>query len=106
MPVKKAEYMPYELEDDVKCLPVRSKRYIHDRIHDGNNKDAHTVFKVFICLNFNVKWIKLCFSFHCQFNCHYSIQINLYFTRTFINLIIIYLESWTEDGNKSAYKIT
>ncbi|XP_071372715.1 alpha-2-macroglobulin-like [Centroberyx affinis] len=45
LPVKKASFIPYEVEDAVSCLHVRSKRSIFPSPRHEERDDAYTVFK-------------------------------------------------------------
>lgn len=45
LPVKKASSVPHEVEDSMKCVKVRHKRYI-SRYYNPDENGAYKVFKV------------------------------------------------------------
>ncbi|XP_078102953.1 alpha-2-macroglobulin-like [Sander vitreus] len=45
LPVKKISYIPYDVQDDVKCLPVKPRRYVLPYPHGDGRADAYTVFQ-------------------------------------------------------------
>uniref|UniRef100_UPI003AAE80E9 alpha-2-macroglobulin-like n=1 Tax=Centroberyx gerrardi TaxID=166262 RepID=UPI003AAE80E9 len=45
LPVKKASFIPYEVEDAVSCLHVRPKRSVVPNYGHGERDDAYTVFQ-------------------------------------------------------------
>ncbi|TDH15278.1 hypothetical protein EPR50_G00029360 [Perca flavescens] len=45
LPVTKMSYIPYDVQDDVECLPVRPRRYVMPYPNGGGTADAYTVFQ-------------------------------------------------------------
>lgn len=63
LPVRKATFVPYEVQDPIECMEVRSKRSILPFPESGKN-DAHTVFQVICirtCKSYSVKSFLLFF---------------------------------------------
>ncbi|XP_035857586.1 alpha-2-macroglobulin-like isoform X4 [Sander lucioperca] len=45
LPIKKISYIPYDVQDDLKCLHVRPRRYVLPYPHGDGRADAYTVFQ-------------------------------------------------------------
>lgn len=93
LPLKKSSGIPYEVDDATDCLNVRPKRYVLPHPSQEQN-DAYAVFQV--------KYKYTCESVKLNLN-----TIVFVVAPVFADLCVLlkYVESRTEDGDKLAFSI-